>query len=243
MSRLSPYIHPVLFRLGLKRQPFYEACHTSWALLQKSIAGPIEHIVHVGAHLAEERLCYEQMGAKSVVWVEGAPSTFKLLEQSLRHEKRRGHLNAEHHAIHALVTDTPGETIELHGFKRAGQVKGGLTTIFALNEGNEHVFEQDTLASNCVTDTLDRVLGATDLPQPQLLVLDVEGAELMVLNGGTDTIAGCKAIICEVSITPHLGQGASAQQIVDFLKIHGFEPAEALPERAGNVLFLRQPAK
>ena len=44
---------------------------------------PLDLIVHVGAHYAEDRFFYEELGAKDVLWIEADPNTYKVLKATL----------------------------------------------------------------------------------------------------------------------------------------------------------------
>jgi FkbM family methyltransferase len=77
------------------------------------------------------------------------------------------------------------------------------------------------------TVTLDWL--AARFPRPDVLKIDVEGAELAVLAGGTRVLAGTRAVICEVG-----AQNAPAVSAI--LAGHGYtlydgdrEPAERVP--------------
>lgn len=50
-----------------------------YELLMQRMA-PIDLIVHVGAHWAEDAAFYEASGAKTVLWIEADPDTYKTLK-------------------------------------------------------------------------------------------------------------------------------------------------------------------
>jgi hypothetical protein len=47
--------------------------------------------------------------------------------------------------------------------------------------------------------TLDEVVGRFNLPDIDLMKIDVEGAELAVLQGGANSVRRCRRIVIEVS--------------------------------------------
>jgi FkbM family methyltransferase len=89
------------------------------------------------------------------------------------------------------------------------------------------------------TVTLDWL--AERFPGPDVLKIDVEGAELAVLTGAARVLAGSPAVICEVS-----GQNTAA--VSDLLAGHGYalydgdqEPGERAPLKAAPFNTLAQP--
>ncbi len=70
------------------------------------------------------------------------------------------------------------------------------------------------------TITLDEILDDVDI---DMLQIDVQGAELKVLNGANNIIKKTKSIFLEISILPSLYVGsAQFKEIDDKLKSHGF---------------------
>ena len=244
MSLLSQHLAPLLYRTGIKRYAYYETCPEPWASLgAMEFPRPLLTVVHVGAHFAEERLCYEKLGAKTIIWIEGSKETYRHLECAITVESHRGLLRADHVPVHALLTDRHGDLVDLYSFARGGAVKTGLTTIYKADEATarEHPFDQVLRERGATTTTLDHVLEARKAPPIDLITIDVEGAELLVLKGGTNAVDSAYAVICEASVESHLNQGASFDELVDFLDQKGFDKAGEPNDKNGNQLFLRRP--
>ena len=86
--------------------------------------------------------------------------------------------------------------------------------------------------------TLDEVLQDTDI---DILQIDVQGAELLVLEGGAAALTRTKAIFTEISISPDLYDGAVVfSQLDEKLQGSGFNLALMGTDMhlTGNALYL-----
>ncbi len=70
------------------------------------------------------------------------------------------------------------------------------------------------------TRTLDSVLAETDDPHVDVLKIDVEGAELQVLRGASETLGDSRLFAVLVEL--HLGHGVDPNEVWDLLAGHGF---------------------
>jgi len=66
----------------------------------------------------------------------------------------------------------------------------------------------------------DRVIG--DFRRPALCKIDVQGAEMMVLEGMTGRIGEIDAFIIETSMIATVRQGPEISDVIAFMKAHGF---------------------
>lgn len=70
----------------------------------------------------------------------------------------------------------------------------------------------------------DSLIG--DIARPALAKIDVQGAELMVLEGMTGRIASMDAVIVETSTISSIKDGAEVHEVVRFMHDHGFVVAD-----------------
>lgn len=76
--------------------------------------------------------------------------------------------------------------------------------------------------------TLDALVDEYELPSPDLIKADVQGAELDVLHGGSRALRAAKLVLLECPIG-ELNQGApTIDQYFHFMTAHGFTPVEFL---------------
>jgi FkbM family methyltransferase len=99
-------------------------------------------------------------------------------------------------------------------------------TFFEMETGSS-VFEESSpyprVAVSKTTRTLDRLLAEQRLPAVDLLKLDVQGSELEVLKGATQTLSQAEAILMEASLLPVNAGTPSFAQVIQFLADRGFQ--------------------
>jgi FkbM family methyltransferase len=82
------------------------------------------------------------------------------------------------------------------------------------------------------TITLDKYVQMRRLAKVDLIKIDVEGAELAVLRGGSKLLSGFNApiLICEFSEPPTRGFGHTTTSLRDFLETLGYQLFRWIPE-------------
>ncbi len=150
----------------------------------------------------------------------------------------QGKLYGRHVAINALLTDRAGESVELHGTSNAG----ASGSIFRMGDVHrekwphvEHTGESETV----ISATLDEIAAREGFAMPDLLTVDVQGAELLVLRGGKKVLAEAKAVITEASTEKFYEGGVLFGELNAFLREQGFMAMQR-PRKHGDILFLRK---
>ncbi len=149
-----------------------------------SFLADVESVVHVGAHIGQERDDYDYHDLE-VLWVEPNPEVFARLQENIKaYPKQR--------AVAALVTDRAGvmETLNIASNAAAA------SSILALKEHKRiwpHVDYSGMIEieSSILPDLLDRPYDA--------LVLDTQGAELLILKGCGDLVRQFRYIKTETA--------------------------------------------
>lgn len=185
-------------------------------------------VVHVGAHFAQEAERYESVGAKRVLWVEAAPDTYEKLKQSLsrRDPNRRSALqkalflpSTQHLTINALAGAADQGEAEFirfnnHGasdsiFQLSSQCKKMIPGLHATGEVLRLPFRK--------LDSIVRDAGI-EPSEVDCLVLDVQGAELLCLQGATEILASIQCLETELSTQPVYDGGVLFDELNQFLE-------------------------
>jgi FkbM family methyltransferase len=198
---------------------------------------PLRTLVHVGAHLAQERHVYEKMGFTEILWIEGAPETYRQLVESFRSSSGSGKVT--HRTLCALLSDVSGDSVPFYKFNNQGASDSMFPATSKLHDRWPQVQQLDDV-QKLPTLTLDEALEQQGLTgKVDVLVVDVQGAELLVLKGGSRTLRDVSAVVCEVSTEPFYDGGVLYPELRTFLQSHGFVPSMEPAKAHCDLLFRR----
>jgi FkbM family methyltransferase len=124
------------------------------------------------------------------------------------------------HVIAALGA-TDGGARAFH-VPRAGDVTGASLYV----ENTAHYAEQNLQVREVETVRLDTAVARDKLPAPDLIKIDVQGAELEVLAGAAETLRGAAALIVEVSLVDYNKGGPLAAEVIGAIDRLGFKCAD-----------------
>lgn len=191
----------------------------------------ITGILHVGAHLAEEADLYRENGIKLVYWVEGNPDNISRIETKVFRDN--------HWVINALVTDKNGEPTEFN----ITNYDSMSSSVFPF--GTHTQFSPDTKFIDkrvYESRTLDSLWAEYQyFPQVNLLNMDLQGAELLALKGGTELLKQIDYIYTEVNDREVYLGGALIEQLDAYLE--GFVRVETgwvANQGWGDALYIRR---
>ncbi len=80
------------------------------------------------------------------------------------------------------------------------------------------------------TVTLDSLIASHNLPFPSLIKIDVQGAELKVLDGSVKCLSSVEFIICELPIADYNIGAPNTSEYFDYFEKHGFIPIEIIEQ-------------
>lgn len=188
-------------------------------------------VVHVGAHFGEEAEKYERWGAARVIWVEAEPTCFARLQTHIAQvqaaprpwfPRLMGQAKCTHLCLQALAGDSEDKTAEFRIYNNAGSSN----SIFALHDNAKAKFttlEETGEIVRLPMRLLDKVLedAGVVLGDIDALVVDVQGAELLVLKGAERLLKTLRLLETEVSQIPIYEGGVLLSELEPWLKARG----------------------
>jgi FkbM family methyltransferase len=171
----------------------------------------VRGITHIGANECQELEHYKKLGfgEDQVVWVEAIPAMVDRMTE-------RGVKN-----IYSAVIDETQRDVVFNVTNNNGLS----SSILELGTHKNHHPNIDVVQTLTLrTSTLKEFLDSHNLPTgcSDMLVLDVQGAELRVLRGSPEVLKDVKIIVTEIN-TEEVYKGAGLwDDLTRFLKEHGF---------------------
>ena len=187
-------------------------------------------IIHIGAHMREEKQAYVSNGVTDILWVEGN-------EKIYRNSLLYGVLETELF-YNEVIADKDDEIFE---FKVTNN--GESSSILDLEKHkiyHPHIYVTETIAVKTKRfDTLVKE-NDVDVSKYNFLNLDIQGAELLALKGFGDLLKGIDYIYTEVNETDIYKDCALIGEIDEYLS--DFERVEtAMTEfKWGDALYRRK---
>jgi len=187
----------------------YEVKLKSTTGFLKKVSG----VIHIGANEGQERFEYSKHGL-NVIWVEPIPSVFQKLVKNIENFPKQKALN------YLITADDHSE----YEFK-ISNYDGGSSSIFDLS-GHAEIWPSIHYVKSIKIQghTLGSVIANHDIAMNnyQALIMDVQGAELMVLMGAQKYLKCFKYIKVEASDFELYAGGCLLDEITNFLIEHDF---------------------
>ncbi len=157
------------------------------SLISHYNVGRVSGVIHAGAHIGEEREAYERLPCRNVLWIEGNSSLLPELEANV--------LPLGHKVANELLSATDGEELTFH--LTNNNQSSSILEFGTHTEVSPDVWfiEDRTL----FTKTLDTVVKEAEFTDFNFLNMDLQGAELLCLKGGADTISKLDYIYTEIN--------------------------------------------
>lgn len=191
-------------------------------------------ILHIGANDGREAEIYSKHNV-SCWHIEAIPSVFTRLQ------KRCGLLSSQF-ALNACLSSQEGLQVEFNISTNSGRS----SSLFPLGRHKEAYPDIDYCETiKLKTFTLDGLISSADLPKDiSAIVIDAQGAELKILEGGFNFLntSSLDLLIVEVSIVPLYEGSGSFLDVVSFLQDSSFYLKEVEFNEAGwaDAIFVRK---
>lgn len=184
-------------------------------LLKEKYNLNLENILHVGAHEAQELNDYISCGAKKIHWVEANTELAKNLIDTLDPSINK--------VTNAVVSNIDNQEII---FKIANNTQS--SSILDLGE-HSNLFPDIyyTHEEKRLTRTLNSILSEDRfLDKINFLNIDIQGAELLALEGISDFLDSIESIYIEINDSEVYKNCSKTNEIDDFLNKFDFERKE-----------------
>lgn len=196
-------------------------------------------VLQVGASSGQEVGYFLDHGIVHAALVEPLDGPFAHLSAQCA---RAGYL-----AIQALCADVDNQVVQFHVASNNGESSSILRPANHLKDYPWVQFPQTVAMTSF---TLDRIFAAITAQQAELagaiglLYMDVQGAELKVLQGANTVLHQIRYIYTEVGIGGGYEGDVELLQLMQFLRIYGFKLYEMESNAAGwgNAFFVRRDA-
>ncbi|MFC0513367.1 FkbM family methyltransferase [Mucilaginibacter angelicae] len=175
----------------------------------------IKGIIHVGASDGQEAELYKSCGIARVFWIEAIPTVFERLCSRLEYFPGN-------RAFCACITDKDEEEIIFNITNNNGES----SSIFNLKNHKSyypHIKVVETIQLK--TLKLDTLVEREELlidGQVNFIILDIQGAELLALEGFINNLKFIDYIYLEICIDEYYENGAKVKDINIFLEKQGF---------------------
>jgi len=175
--------------------------------------GDVRGVIHVGANTGQERELYAHYGL-DVLWIEPIPAVFEILRSNISAFPKQN-------AVQALVTDVDGYEYKFN----VASNEGASSSIYEFKD--HHEIWPDITYNNTIrltSTTLPTLLSDmnVDVDRYNCLVMDVQGAEMLVLKGALPLMDGFDYIQAEAADFEMYEGEAEISELQDFLKNIGF---------------------
>lgn len=193
---------------------------------------PIRGLIHVGANDASEYPYYAAKTRGPLLYVEAIPEIAERVRQRLDPTR-------PHDIRQAAVAETSGETVTFNVASNDGMSSS------LLQLGPHAALYPDvtfTGSIEVVTERLDDIVAERpEAADYNVLVLDVQGAELKVLQGAPTVLKQIDAVVAEISPEPLYEGGCTFLEVTDLLAEAGlvFRDAAMRPQGWGDALYTR----
>ena len=160
----------------------------------------------MGAHRGGEAAVYDWF-QKKTIWIEANPLIIKDLQDHIYQFPHQ-------RVINALLSDKDGEELD---FKISNNDSAS-SSIFDF--GHESTQKNLKMISNfkLKSQTLDKIVEreSIEISEYDFWILDLQGAELLTLQGAKKSLKNCKSILVEISKTDYYINGAKWENLKIF---------------------------
>lgn len=174
-------------------------------------------IIHIGAHLMEERIDYTSNGLNNTIWVEANPKIASQID-FVNYE------NSDERVFNFAISDFDDQIVKLNVTNN-----GQSSSILELDKHKIHhptIFVSEII--DVTTKRMDTLLNDNkiDINLYDFLNIDIQGLELLAMKSFGDLLNNIKYIYTEINTNSLYKDCALVGEIDEYLKIYGFKRVE-----------------
>jgi len=170
-------------------------------------------LIHIGANDGAERERYARLGL-NVLWIEPIPSVFERLQANIAGSPGQ-------RAVQALVSNVDDQEVDFNVASNGG-ASSSLLDFKAHKEMWPEVTFESALRLRTVTLPTLLARHEINLAPYDSLLLDVQGAELLILEGARPLLRRFRYVQAEAADFESYAGGATRAQIDAFMAAEGF---------------------
>jgi len=199
----------------------------SFTGLRKKYNMDVKGIIHVGAHYGEEISEYIENGIQDIVLFEPLSECFDVLAQKVMN------LNANIEGHQVALGSAPGTAIMY--------LSDNEKQSSSILKPKVHLTHHPHVKFNGTEEVEVDLLDNFDTKDYNFLNMDVQGYELEVLKGSTETLKHVDYVYCEVNRDEVYEGNAYVEELDEFLSSYGMERVETSwdGEIWGDALYLK----
>jgi len=181
-------------------------------LCRKHLVTP-KGIIHIGAHEGEEIKCYQAMDVQTILFIEANPVVFERLSENLANIKNVKAVNcaiSNHNGMVNLHVTSMDQSSSILPLKYHQEIYPDI---------------KETHQVIVKSRTLDTLLHEIEMQASEynIINLDIQGAELLALQGATNCLKHIDAINTEINYEELYEGCALISELDDFLGLYGFD--------------------
>lgn len=191
-------------------------------------------VIHIGAHEGTELSSYQAMGVEKILFIEANPVVFERLQANMA-----AYANVQ--AVNCAISDRNG-TIDL----RVTSFDQSSSILPLKHHQDIYPSITETHQVTVQSRTIDTLLQELELNPSDfnILNIDIQGAELLALQGATNWLKYVEVMNTEVNYEELYEGCALIDQIDEFLKTPGFDRvATTTPSHPswGDAIYVKKP--
>ncbi|MBL9184877.1 MAG: FkbM family methyltransferase [Verrucomicrobiaceae bacterium] len=177
-------------------------------------------LVHIGANNGQEREHYHKLKLE-VLWIEALPDAHARLLKNLEGYPKQS-------AAQALLTDVDDQVYEFN----VASNEGASSSIFDFKE-HAKIWPDISFVNKVSLKSrrLATLFQERSIPLNHFdaAILDVQGAELLVLKGAGDYLSGFKYVQCEASDFEAYAGACNVSDLITYMAQHSFKLERKVP--------------